>query len=178
MHENGSSQSEHRTEPLIFFVLSSFRDSTQIKSGSGLFPPRPLGLPCPRERAGDFAFSDPCSAVFHRQSSNFSSRSAATPHKLRSGTRRSTRCTTSNPRRRRGFLEGAINRKEQYPPGCNRRASERMTTAKETYFTSVVCVKSEYDPSTHESFYVKYKVPSDFQCKVWTSLDSHAEKKP
>ena len=155
MHEIGSSPSEHRTEPMIFFVLSSFRDSTQIKSGSGLFPSRPLGLPCPRERTGAFAFSEPCSAVFHRQSSNFSSRSAATPHKLRREMHRSKRCTTSTPRRRRGFLEGAINRKERYPPGCNRRASERMTTAEETYFTSVVCVTGGYAPWTHESFYVK-----------------------
>ena len=42
-----------------------------------------------------------------------------------------------------------------------------QTTAKETYFTNVVCVKREYVPWTHESFYAKYKVPSDFQCKVW-----------
>jgi hypothetical protein len=90
-----------------------------------------------------------------RQSSNFSSRSAATPHKLSRGTRRSKRCTTSTPRRRRGFLEGAMNRKQRYPLGCNRRASERMTTVNETYFTNVVCVKCEYAPCTHESFYVK-----------------------
>jgi hypothetical protein len=107
-----------------------------------------------------------------RQSSNFSSRSAATPHKLRRGTRRSKRCTTSTSRRRRGFWEGADNRKKRYPLECNLRASERMHTAKETCFTNVVCVRVNSAPWTHESFYVKYKVSSDFQCKVWTSIES------
>jgi hypothetical protein len=62
--------------------------------------------------------------------------------------------TTSTPRRQRGFSEGAINRKERYPPGCNRRASERMTTAKETHFTNVVRVKGApwtHDPTGHSS---------------------------
>jgi hypothetical protein len=33
--------------------------------------------------------------------------------------------------------------------------SERMTNAKKMYFTDVVCVKGQYAPWTHESFYVK-----------------------
>ena len=42
-----------------------------------------------------------------------------------------------------------MNRKERYPPGCNRRLLERMTTAEKAYFTNIVCVKGEYASWTH-----------------------------